>query len=158
MWYFKSALGWVLFSFLLTLSRPGFAEQPEALVIVVNASIGGDLSEEFVKHLYLGTVKAFPKGEVAIPLNLGPKHPLRGRFEKTYLKRSRAFLKANWSRLLFTGKGTPPLELDSAKEVAAKVLNDKRYLGYTLASEVAPGLRIIAKLPEQAAQDANTDE
>ncbi|MEE2023441.1 MULTISPECIES: type 2 periplasmic-binding domain-containing protein [Alkalimonas] len=118
----------------------------ESLAIVVHPANATDLTTEDVSRLYLGRARTFPNGESAVPINLAEGMLARESFDQRALSRSSAQLKAYWSKLVFTGKGTPPQEVDSHEEVLKLVATNPSIIGYVPASAADERVRIAIQL------------
>ena len=126
----------------LALGCASLAQAETALV--VNPVNKDTIGLEDAERLFLGKVKAFPSGAAATPLNQAEASPAREAFDAAVLKKSASQLKAYWSKLIFTGKGNPPAEMDAAG-VKAKVAGDPTAIGYIDASEVDGSVREVAR-------------
>ncbi|SDZ94468.1 phosphate ABC transporter substrate-binding protein [Alkalimonas amylolytica] len=118
----------------------------DALVIVVHPTNAIELTTDDVSRLYLGRARTFPNGESAVPINLAEGMPAREIFDQRALSRSSAQLKAYWSKLVFTGKGTPPQEADSHEEVLKLVATNPSIIGYVPASAADERVRVVLQL------------
>jgi len=56
-------------------------------------------------------------------------------------------MKAYWSRLVFTGKGKPPMSVGSASEMLSAVAADSSAIGYVDASQVNDSVKVVLTLP-----------
>lgn len=112
--------------------------------IVVNPANQDAISLEVAERIFTGKTKTFPSGSTATPFNQPEASPLREAFETHVLKKNASQMKAYWSKLIFTGKGNPPAELDAAV-VKAKVASDASAIGYIDASEVDASVREVAR-------------
>lgn len=113
-----------------------------AIAIVVHPSNGAVITKEDVSRLYTGRTNNFPDGTSAVPVNLADSAPLRADFDDKALGRSSSQVKAYWSKLVFTGKGTPPKEVASAAEVLQLVSNNPNIIGYVDAAEVTSEVKV----------------
>ena len=113
-------------------------------VLVVNPANKASVSLEDAERLFLGKVKTFPTGAAATPLNQTEASPAREAFDAAVLKKNASQLKAYWSKLIFTGKGNPPAEMD-AGAVKSKVASDPSAIGYIDAAEVDGSVREVAR-------------
>ncbi|MDP4527693.1 phosphate ABC transporter substrate-binding protein [Alkalimonas delamerensis] len=113
------------------------------LAVIVHPSQSLELGQDEVSRLFMGRA-----GEIAgvplVPLNLTDAHPLKGQFDEVVLGRSSSQIKAYWSRLVFTGKGTPPKEVSSESEVMALVANNPNIIGYVALDKVDDSVRVAA--------------
>lgn len=117
-----------------------------AIAIVVHPSNGATITKEDVSRLYTGRTNNFPDGTSAVPVNLADSAPLRADFDDKALGRSSSQVKAYWSKLVFTGKGTPPKEVASAAEVLQLVSNNPNIIGYVDSAEVNGDVKVVLTL------------
>ncbi|RUO66277.1 hypothetical protein SAMN06297229_0226 [Pseudidiomarina planktonica] len=106
--------------------------------VIVHPSNSFSLTADDVTRLFTGRSKTFPDGRTAVPVNLTEDVAVRAVFDEKVLGRSSSQIKAHWSKLLFTGKGTPPKEVDSDQEVIDLVKSNPNIIGY-ISSENATG-------------------
>ncbi|HEY7771626.1 MAG TPA: phosphate ABC transporter substrate-binding protein, partial [Marinagarivorans sp.] len=85
----------------------------------------------------------FADGSKAVPFYLAQGHDAREEFNQKALGKSSSQLKAYWSKLIFTGKGTPPDALGSVKDVIAKVASDPEAIAYIDAASVTDKVRVV---------------
>ena len=69
--------------------------------------------------------------------------PLRNEFYKKVLDKDATQVKAIWSKLVFTGKGTAPKEYGSSAEVKKAVAADPQAIGYIEKSAVDDTVKVI---------------
>lgn len=115
------------------------------VVVIVNPGNAASLSADDVQRLFLGKLKSFPGGGEATPVNQKEGQPSREQFNQTILNKSESQLKAYWSQLVFTGKGTPPKELDNDDAIKAFVASTPAGIGYIDASKVDGSVKVILK-------------
>lgn len=121
------------------LASPCFAE----VVIIVHPSNAAALERSDVARIYLGKSKKFPGGGQAIPLNHKEGSATKSTFDSQVLKKSSSQLKAYWSKLVFTGKGSPPKEISSEEEILQLVASNPNFIGYVDASKVNDSVKAI---------------
>jgi len=136
---FKTALyGSVLYGAVL-FSSVSFAD----VAIIVNTSNSSSLSDSDISRLFLGKLKKFSSGEKAVAINLKLGSSTRGEFEKKVLGKSASQIKAYWSKRVFSGKGKPPPELVSDKDVITMVAADNNVIAYVDAASVDDSVKVI---------------
>jgi ABC-type phosphate transport system substrate-binding protein len=69
--------------------------------------------------------------------------PLRNEFSQKVLGKDISQVKAAWSKLVFTGKGTAPKEYASSAEVKKAVAADVNAIGYIEKSAVDDSVKVI---------------
>jgi hypothetical protein len=78
--------------------------------------------------------------------NLSGGKAARDEFETKVLNRDGSQVKAHWSKLVFTGKGTPPVELGDAAAVKAAVARNPNAISDSDSSSVDGCVRVVARL------------
>lgn len=125
----------------LLCSHLAFAE----VAVIVHPSNNNALDEASVSKIFLGREKSFADGTSVVPLSLTDSAPASGTFNDTVLKKSSSQLKAYWSKLVFTGKGTPPKEIASDSEMLKLVAANPSIVGYIDASKVDASVKVAFK-------------
>ena len=120
-----------------------FSVQAEISVIVNPANANAVVADD-LNRLFLGRSSSFADGSKATPLNLAEGQASRDEFDSKVLNRSSAQLKAYWSKLVFTGKGTPPKELTDDAAVKAAVAADASAIGYISSASVDGSVKVVA--------------
>ena len=115
------------------------------VAVIVNPGNGASLSSEDVQRLFLGKLKSFPGGGEATPVNQKEGQPAREQFNQAVLNKSESQLKAYWSQLVFTGKGTPPKELDNDDAIKTLVASTPGAIGYIDAAKVDGSVKVVLK-------------
>jgi len=128
---------------LLTLSLAVTQVNAE-IAVVVNPANANAVSADDLNRLFLGRASSFADGTKATPLNMAEGQAAREEFDNKVLNRSSSQLKAYWSKLVFTGKGTPPKELDNDAAVKAAVAADASAIGYISSASVDGSVKVIA--------------
>lgn len=94
------------------------------IIVVVNNANAAALTKNDVSRIFLGKMKKYT------PVNASSSNALRADFNKKALNKSSNQVKAYWSKLVFSGKGTPPKELGSDAEIKAFVASNPNAIGY----------------------------
>ncbi|MES3022968.1 MAG: hypothetical protein V4857_15465 [Pseudomonadota bacterium] len=122
---------------LLLLAIAASAAQAE-VVMIVSARTGQAPPVEQVCQVFLGKLKT------PLPINLMDKNPTRDEFYSKACKKDPAQVRAIWGKLIFTGTGTPPREVDSGEAMRKAVAADPASVGYLDKKDVDASVRIIA--------------
>lgn len=120
-------------SLTLLASAAAFAD---VVVIVSAKNANYGLEKTDVEQIFLGKTSTFPDGSKAVPIDQNEGSASRDAFNDRVLGKSASQLKAYWSRLIFTGKGTPPKESGNDAEVKALVADNPNLVGYVDAKVV----------------------
>jgi ABC-type phosphate transport system substrate-binding protein len=73
--------------------------------------------------------------------------PVRNAFYTKVLNKDSAQVKAIWTKLVFTGKGTAPREYGTAAEIKKAVASDVSAIGYLEKSQVDDSVKVILTVP-----------
>lgn len=123
-----------------------FATQASAEVaVIVNASNAAQLTDKDIARVFLGKEKNFANGQSVNVVYGKSGSASRGEFEQKVLHKSSSQIKAYWSKLIFTGKGTPPKELGSEQEVLSFVASTPNAIGYLDAASLNDSVRVVKK-------------
>ena len=112
--------------------------------VVVNAANAESLDTKKIKRIYLGKIKSFNNGDKINVLTLSDDTPETEIFRKLALKKSNSQFKSYWSKLAFTGKGTPPTEVNSSEEMIKTIKSDPTSIGFIDSSAVTSDLKVVA--------------
>ena len=115
----------------------------EDIAVIVNPANANVVSADDLNRLFLGRASSFADGSKATPLNLSEGQVARDEFDSKVLNRSSAQLKAYWSKLVFTGKGTPPKEMADDAAVKAAVAADPNAIGYISSGSVDGTVKVV---------------
>lgn len=113
------------------------------VVVIVHPSNGNTIDKNLIKRIYLGKAKKYPDGNQIIALNQTHGSAITNEFSDKVLKKSASQLKAYWSKLIFTGKGTPPSEMDDDAAVKKLVANNPDTIGYISSDSVDDKVKVI---------------
>ncbi|MFT2090016.1 phosphate ABC transporter substrate-binding protein [Paraglaciecola sp. 2405UD69-4] len=123
-----------------TISLSSFAE----VVVIVHPSNNATFSQKAVQRIYLGKEKKFSDGKEALPVNQVPSSAARESFDSDTLGRSTNQVAAYWSKLVFTGKGIPPKELDNDSAVISIVAENPNAIGYVDSASVTGTVKAVS--------------
>ena len=121
------------------------AAYAEVAVIVSASNANASLDENTISRIFLGKISKFPDGSQAIPVDQNEGSASRDAFNEKVLGKSSSQLKAYWSRLIFTGKGTPPKESVSDADIKNLVAQNPNLVGYVDASAVDASVKVVYK-------------
>lgn len=119
----------------------------DVVVIVNPANPLASLSKEDVKRIYLGKDTSFPSGDKAEPADQTEGTTTRGKFYAAVVEKSDAQVKAYWSQMIFTGKGTPPSVVGNDAAIKKWVAEHKDGIGYVDGSVVDGSVKVLLRVP-----------
>ncbi len=118
------------------------AQAGEVVVTGAKSPLGA-LSEDQVRDLYLGHISSRPDGRNAILLDQPQSSPLRDEFYLKVTNRSAAQARAQWAKLYFTGRGTPPREARDSADIKRILNSTPGAIGYIEESALDSSVRVI---------------
>jgi ABC-type phosphate transport system substrate-binding protein len=114
----------------LALSLGATAAMADVVVVVSAKSSLEHLSKNEIAALFLGRTARLPNGELALPIDQDEGSAQRDEFYATFAEKNPAQLKAHWSKVIFTGRGKPPLAVANAIEARKAVAANPRAITY----------------------------
>jgi len=108
----------------------GAAAQAQVAVIVNPKSPTASMTADQVASIFLGKSNTLPSGAAAAAVDQPESAAVREQFYTKVTGKQAAQVKAAWSRLVFSGKATPPKELASSAEVKKFVAGNADAIGY----------------------------
>ncbi len=134
----KKILTALLASALAAAALPASAE----IVVIVNKdNPASRMFSEQASQFFLG------KSAMFTPVDQAEGSKIRADFYQKVADKDPAQVKAIWSKLVFTGKATPPKEYKSNAEVKKAVADDPKAIGYIDKSAVDDSVKVILTLP-----------
>jgi ABC-type phosphate transport system substrate-binding protein len=106
------------------------------VVVITHPSNSAAVDKTSIKRIFLGKSGNFADGSSATPINQATSSSTRQSFDSEILGRSSSQISAYWSKLIFTGKGTPPKEVADDSAVIALVAADPSAVGYVDSASV----------------------
>ena len=114
------------------------------IAVIVHPSNAAALDADAIAQIYLGRSKTFPDAKPALPLAQADNSQTTELFNQKVLNKSGSQIKAYWSKLVFTGKGTPPKEIDTDAEVIELVSQNPSLIGYIDKSKASDKVKVVA--------------
>jgi len=137
----------LLLTLFLVLSGLGGTACAEPVVVVSAASALHQLSQEEVVNIFLGRYRRLPTGDTALPIDQPEASVVRADFYRRLVNKDVNEINAYWSRLIFSGRTSPPLQVNSAAEVMVLLLGQPGSVAYMERSQVDKRLRIVMEFP-----------
>jgi ABC-type phosphate transport system substrate-binding protein len=111
------------------------AANAEVAVIVSAKSTATTMTPDEIANIYLGKSTAMKPVDNATPV--------RSQFYTKVAGKDEAQVKAIWSKLVFTGKATPPKEMASSADVVKAVAADPNAIGYVDKAAVDASVKVV---------------
>lgn len=125
----------------LAMASFALSASAETVVIVSQKNPATRMFSEQASQFFLG------KSTLFTPIDQAEGSPIRADFYRKVADKDAAQVKALWSKLVFTGKGTPPKEYAGNAEVKKAVAADPKAIGYIDKSAVDDSVKVILTLP-----------
>lgn len=137
MTYFQSI------AFVLAALALSTAAQAQVAVIVNLKSPTASMTADQVSNIFMGKNNTLPSGATAAAADQAEGSAVRDQFYTKVTGKQAAQVKAAWSRLVFSGKGTPPKELASSVDVKKFVAANPDAIGYIEKSAVDASVKAV---------------
>lgn len=113
--------------------------------VIVHPSNASSMDKDAIKRIFLGKTRAFPGGGEAVPVSLKEGSPESTDFTKGVLSKTPKQLKAYWAKMVFTGKGTPPRQMDSPSKVLEIIAANPSLIGFVPAGTANASVKVVGK-------------
>jgi ABC-type phosphate transport system substrate-binding protein len=114
----------------LTLGLGSSAVSADVVAVVSSKSPITTLSKTQVIDIFLGKRTRFPDGSAAVPIDQVEGSAARDEFYTRFAAMSAAQLKAFWSKIIFTGRGQPPMAVATSLEAKKLVIANPGAISY----------------------------
>lgn len=118
----------------------------QTLIVASDTSPLASLSKSEVRQLYMGNAGSVGNAKVTL-LDMPDGSAVRQSFYNSVAGKSESQLKSYWARMIFTGRGSPPKQVRSPKEMARTLKANPQALGYLKEDDLQPGLKVLLRLP-----------
>lgn len=116
----------------------------EDVVVVVNPSVSyREISTNALRAIFGMRLRTWPNGEHITVYVMNDKSPVHTQFAKQQLSIFPHQLRLAWDRLVYSGTGQAPLEVDSEQEMRAKVAATTDAIGYLTVEMVDDSVRVL---------------
>ena len=126
------------------LALPAWAAAQDIVAVVSAKAPMRDLSAGQVADIFLGKTTRFPDGTPATPIDLQEESAVREKFYAQFTGKSPAQVKAHWSKIIFTGRGQPPMQAASGAQAKKLIAENPNAIGYIENSLVDSSVRVLA--------------
>jgi TonB family protein len=127
---------------MLTFSASAFAQA--GFQVIVNESNPIDLVQsDHLSNVFLKKSEVLTNGKLAVPVDQVVSSAVRTAFSETVHGRTAASVKSYWQRQIFSGSGTPPLELEGDDAVVAFVRENTDGIGYVTENSDLTGVKVV---------------
>ena len=121
----------------VSLATSGWAYADDVVVVVGANNPVSSLSKDQSSDIFLG------KNTTYTPLDQLASSPLRDEFYSKVTGKTAAQAKSHWSKLSFTGRGTPPKEGQNSADIKRQVAENPKLVGYIEKSDVDSSVKVV---------------
>lgn len=119
------------------------------IVVVAHPKAGFDtLTLGEARQLFMGKNRTLPNGQTAVPIMHKEQSPLRVGFDRSVLGRDPKQSRAYWAQMIFTGRGTPPRQLESDTQIKEEVAANPQAVGYIDGKSLDPSVKAVLIIPQ----------
>ncbi len=134
----------MLLSF-VALSTSSHAYSGVAVIVNPGSSIE-TLSSKKIVRFYTAKELTQDDGKSIVLVEQSPGQPTRDTFYQDVLKKSESAVKRRWTKMLFTGKATPPIILTNDADVKQYIASNPGSMGYISTSSVDDTVKVVYEL------------
>lgn len=117
------------------------------LVVIVNpASKVESLTRAQTLDIFLGRYRKLPSGSTAMPLDLRDNAPERAQFYINLAHMDAALMQSYWARLVFSGKASPPFQVEDPLMAIELVAANPNAIAYIDRSLVDNRVKVVLDL------------
>jgi ABC-type phosphate transport system substrate-binding protein len=137
---------WMLAAVTLLLSGlAGEAADPGFKVVVHETNPVSSVNKQQLSRCFMKELKTWSSGHPVIPVDQTASALVREEFSKSIHGRDANAVKSFWQRQIFSGRGVPPPELASDREVLDFVRANPGAVGYVSSSaNPGDGVKVLA--------------
>jgi ABC-type phosphate transport system substrate-binding protein len=115
----------------------------DVVPVVSATSSVTNLSKAQVVDIFLGRRTRFPNGSPALPIDQSEGSAAREEFYSRIADMTPAQLKAFWSKIIFTGRGQPPMAVATSLEAKKALKANPNAISYIDQSLVDSSVRVV---------------
>ncbi len=141
---FSKHVKWIVVFVFSTFGFLTINQAVAGVAIVVHPSNNSSFDKSTIKKIFLGKTKSFSNGRAAILISASSKDPVTDEFNKSVIGKSSNQVNAYWSKMIFTGKGTPPQEMASNGEIISAVSANPDAIAYIDAAAATDAVKVVA--------------
>ena len=116
----------------------------DGFVVIVNKDVNVDeLTVHQVMNIYMSNTDMLPGGADIIPLDQFKGTEARYVFYSKIINMPEHQVKTHFSKLIFSGKGRPPISLADDQAILKQVSNCQDFIAYVRASSVNDSVKVV---------------
>ena len=132
--------------FLFAKSDGAIASETAIAIVVAKSSKIEAISKRELVDVYMGRFDVLESGHKVQPVDYENGSTLRTMFYKTLVNKSERQINAYWSRLIFSGRAKPPVQVASPEESLNFLLSNQSAMSYIPVNRVSEEMKIVLVL------------
>ncbi len=125
-----------------------FANAQAGIAVIANKSNKQHaVTKKMVANMYLGKMKHFSNGRSVKPVDQPRGSQLRKKFYRAVLGMSESELNRYWAKRKYSGKGKPPMKLNTDAEILDWVASNPEAIGYIDGKSLNGKVKVLLILP-----------
>ena len=125
--------GWFYFLILVIALPMGILKAQNKItykIIVTVSTPDSSITKKMLSNIFLKKSRKWKNGRKILPVDLDESSMIRKNFSLKIHKKKVSAIKAYWQKQIFTGRGVPPPEKVSDKEILKYVQDHQGAIGY----------------------------
>lgn len=127
----------------LIVSMDATSAYSDVVVIVSAESKVTTLTAEEISRIFLGKADTFPNQNFVVPIDQPERSEIRNEFYSKVVLKNASQLAAYWAKIIFTGDGRPPMQLEGDLSVRKAVSMNPDAIGYIDKRKVDNSVKVI---------------
>ena len=119
------------------------ASEAALAVVVAKDSKIESISKRELVDVYMGRFDVLESGQIVQPVDYENGSVFRGLFYRALVNKNERQINAYWSRLIFSGRAKPPLQVSSPEQSLAYLLRNESALAYMPVERVSEEMKIV---------------
>lgn len=119
------------------------ASEAALAVVVAKDSKIESISKRELVDVYMGRFDVLESGQIVQPVDYENGSVFRGLFYRTLVNKNERQINAYWSRLIFSGRAKPPLQVSSPEQSLAYLRRNQSALAYMPVERVSEEMKIV---------------
>jgi hypothetical protein len=135
----------ILAVFAAGMACASLAAGADDLVLIANKDSGVErMTQEDAVNIFMSRYKKLPSGITALPVDESGE---KASFYRALVGKDLSEIQSYRARLVFSGQGSPPHEVDTAPEALDAVANNRGAIAYIDRAKVNARVKIVLVLP-----------
>ena len=116
-------------------------------LVVVNKKVTiAALSKDEVARIFMIKSKTLPNGNEVVPLSQSSRVDFNEVFFDKITGQTHMQREAYWARLMFTGKGLPPVDVKTDHKMLQMIASDPKYIGFIDDSSLNDTVKVVYRV------------